>query len=89
MQRLGSAVLLQGAAVADTSYLIAVSLRTLQRRDAVAPMRRWLTLRHLLKTAADSLTSDSGDEVVGPLADPASLLLEELIDTKQAAAMLS
>jgi hypothetical protein len=88
VQRLGSAVLLQGPAVADTAYLVAVGLRALQRRDGVAPMRRWLTLQHLLKAAADSLTSDSGDAAVGSLDDPALLPAEELINTKQAAALL-
>ena len=50
-------MLLQGPAVADTAYLVAVGLRTLQRRDDVA-MRRWRTLEHLLKAAAESITSD-------------------------------
>jgi hypothetical protein len=51
-------------------------------------MRRWLTLQHLLKAAADSLTSDSGDAEVGPVDDAALLPAEDLVNTKQAAALL-
>jgi hypothetical protein len=60
VQRLGSVVLLQGPTVADTAYLAAVGLRSLQRRDGVPPMSPWLTLQRQLKAVAD-LVADTGN----------------------------
>jgi hypothetical protein len=53
IQKLGSAVLLEGPAVADAAYLISVGLRALQRRGGVAPMSRWLVLQRQLRAVAD------------------------------------
>ena len=86
IQKLGSAVLLQGPAVADTAYLISVGLRALQRRDGVAPMSRWLVLQRQLRAVAD--LADTGNAELPQDHDEASLGLEDLISTAEAAEML-
>ena len=86
VHRLGSAVLLQGPAVADAAYLVAVGLRALSRRDGVAPMSRWLVLQRHLKAVAD-LVSDTGNADLPQDHDEAPLELEDLIST-EAASML-
>ena len=80
VHRLGSAVLLQGPAVADAAYLVAVGLRALSRRDGVAPMSRWLVLQRHLKAVAD-LVSDTGNADLPKDHDEAPLELEDLIST--------
>ena len=79
VQRLGSAVLLQGPAVADAAYLVAVGLRALSRRDGVAPMSRWLVLQRHLKAVAD--LADTGNADLPQDHDEAPLELEDLIST--------
>jgi len=84
VQRLGSAVLLQGPAVADAAYLVAVGVRTLARRDGVA-IARWLTLQRALQQVA---AADHGHADVLGVVDEEALLAEELVSTKEAAHML-
>lgn len=78
--------MLQGPAVADTAYLISVGLRALQRRDGVAPMSRWLVLQRQLRAVAD--LADTGNAELPQDHDEASLGLEDLISTAEAAEML-
>jgi hypothetical protein len=87
VQTLGSAVLLQGPAVADAAYLVAVALRTLASRDGVAPMSRWLTLQAQLKRASD-LVADDGSEEVPEARHMPPLTEDQLINTREAADML-
>jgi hypothetical protein len=86
LQTLGSAVLLQGPAVADAAYLVAVALRTLAGRDGVAPMPRWLTLQAQLKRASD-LVADDGSEEVPEARHMPPLTEDQLINTREAADM--
>lgn len=54
-QRLGSAVLLQGPAVADVAHLVEVGLRARQARDGIAPTTRQLAVLRELRGARDDL----------------------------------
>jgi hypothetical protein len=67
-------------------FLISVGLRTLQRRDGVTPISRWLVLQRHLKTVAD-LVSDTENAELPQDHDEAPLELEDLIST-EAASML-
>lgn len=89
--QLGPAVLLQGPAVADAAFLVAVANQTLRRRDAVVH-RRWLVLQYELQRIADSssglATSGSGNAELPLEVIPAGCELSEEISTREAALLL-
>jgi hypothetical protein len=86
VQRLGSAVLLQGSVVRDAAYLVAVGIRALKARDGIGPTPTWLELHRELKTAAGVSSANGTGSRVGA-ADLASLSAE-VIGTAEAAGLL-
>lgn len=87
VQTLGSAVLLQGPALQDAAFLVAVGVRALSNRDGVAPMPRWLTLQAQLKRASD-LVADDGTAELPEAQHLPRLAEDQLISTREAADML-
>ena len=63
VQRLGSAVLLQGPALAEVLHLVALGARERERRNGLPASRR---LRDLLAVLAETVAED---ELVSPLSD--------------------
>lgn len=90
VQRLGSAVLLQGRAVIDVHYLVAVGVRETTRRDGISPSPRLKALLKVLASAAHDLQAESA---VGPAdvrveADAGSSTVLDETTTAEAATML-
>lgn len=90
VQQLGSAVLLQGRAVIDVHYLVAIGVRETTRRDGISPSPRLQALLKVLASAARDLQAESA---VGPAdvrieadAEPSTVLDDTT--TAEAATML-
>lgn len=89
VQRLGSAVLLQGPAVIDTFYLVALGIKETRRTDGIAPSPRLQALAAALRdAAAEARASVSRHErVARPARQAPSGVLDEIY-TEEAAVLL-
>lgn len=84
VQQLGAAVLLQGPALLDVRYLLALGVRVVQSRDGITPHGRLLHLQRVVEVAADEYRQN--------LALPAALdpgdVREDRCTTREAALTL-
>lgn len=85
-------VVITGRDLADLSYLVALGIRTLSRRDAMPPSQRVQRLHAVLREAAeDYIASDHGNQQRAEMpqgADSEDWKTEDLITTREAAAVL-
>lgn len=89
VQRLGSAILLQGPAVLDAHYLIAAGVRDVQRRDGIAPSPRLrFLLEELAAASADIRAMSPAGHGDVPEEGNGALSVLDLIPTREAAMIL-
>jgi len=91
VQRLGSAVLLQGQAVLAAQGLIAIGVRETTRRDGISPSPGLQALLRVLSEVALDIRSESAPgrpQTVPIVADAASSTVQDELTTNEVATML-